>query len=452
MIIHSIKWRLQVWHSFLLVTLVTGLMTGFYTYERRSRLAAVDTDLRETLTPLLPRLAPPGPRDRPRRPEFEAADPGTSAGPFYFAAWLPNGDAFIISSNAPTDLARPEFNQPTEGSWLRTRGLYREIAHRVPTGRMVLVGTSLQSQQEKLQQLAWTLAMIGLAIVGVGFAVGWWLATRALRPIAEISHAAQKIAAGDLSNRINASETESELGHLITVLNSTFARLETAFAQQQQFTSDAAHELRTPISVILTQVQSTLNKERSSAEYRETLEACQRAAQRMKRLIESLLELARFDAGQEQLQRVTFNLAAKTRECADLLQPLAAERHVKIVLELAETNCTGDPERLSQVIVNLLTNAVTYNTPDGEVRVATALRDGNAVLTVTDTGIGITAEDAPHVFKRFYRADKSRAGGTGNAGLGLAICQSIVTAHGGRLDFNSEPGRGTTFTVHLPVA
>jgi two-component system OmpR family sensor kinase len=199
-------------------------------------------------------------------------------------------------------------------------------------------------------------------------------------------------------------------------------------------------------------VQSTLNKERSSAEYRETLEACQRAAQRMKRLIESLLELARFDAGQEQLQRVTFNLAAKTRECADLLQPLAAERHVKIVLELAETNCTGDPERLSQVIVNLLTNAVTYNTPDGEVRVATALRDGNAVLTVTDTGIGITAEDAPHVFKRFYRADKSRAGGTGNAGLGLAICQSIVTAHGGTLDFNSEPGRGTTFTVHLPVA
>jgi signal transduction histidine kinase len=227
--------------------------------------------------------------------------------------------------------------------------------------------------------------------------------------------------------------------------------LETVFAQQQQFTSDAAHELRTPVSVILTQVQSTLNKERSPAEYRETLEACQRAAQRMKRLIESLLELARFDAGQEQLQRVSFDLAAKTRDCADLVQPLAAERRVKIVLELSETSCIGDPERLNQVIVNLLTNAVTYNKPDGEVRVTTALRDGSAVLSVADTGVGIAPEAAPHVFTRFYRADKSRAGSSGNAGLGLAICKSIVTAHGGTLDFTSEPGRGTTFTVRLPV-
>src|SRR6185503_11389110 len=149
-----------------------------------------------------------------------------------------------------------------------------------------------------------------------------WLATRALRPIAEISRAAREIAAGDLSKRINASETESELGQLVAVLNSTFTRLDAAFAQQQQFTSDAAHELRTPVSVILTQIQSTLNKERTGVEYRETLEACQRAAQRMRRLIESLLELARFDAGQEQLKRIQFDLATTARDCAELVQPL----------------------------------------------------------------------------------------------------------------------------------
>lgn len=460
MIIHSIKWRLQAWHGTLLVLLVAGLLTGFYTYERRSNLDATDTALREALTPLLPRLAPPGPRgprefgDRGRRPPSENNE--GREGPivserFYFAAWNAEGKRIAISSNAPPDLARPEFLSPKEGSLLRTRGDHREIAHLVPNGTSVLVGTSLKEQAAELRQLAYALAFIGVGIVVVGLAVGWWLATRALRPIAEISHAAQKIAAGDLTNRINASETESELGQLTTVLNSTFARLETAFAQQQQFTSDAAHELRTPVSVILTQVQSTLNKERSGAEYRETLEACQRAAQRMKRLIESLLELARFDAGQEQLKRVSFDLAAKTRECADLLQPLAAERRVKIVLELTETNCTGDPERLSQVIINLLTNAVTYNKPDGEVRVTTLLRDGSAILTVADTGVGITPEDAPQVFTRFYRADKSRTGSTGHAGLGLAICQSIVTAHGGTLDFTSEPGRGTTFTVRLPT-
>lgn len=478
---HSIKWRLQAWHGFLLLLLVAGLMTGFYEFVRRERLRALDNELRETMAPLLPRFAPPlgrtlperGPNERdrrPPRPEDEGAPPmdrPPTDGPrfgervretpvlaekIYFVVWTEQGDRVAASTNAPSELDRPFAESRGPGQLLRTRGSYREFVQFVPTGRCVLVGTSLVPGRQALHKLAAGLALIGFGIVVTGFTVGWWLATRALHPIAEISQVAQEIAAGDLTRRINPSETESELGQLITVLNSTFARLETAFAQQQQFTSDAAHELRTPVAVILTQVQSTLHKERSGAEYRETLEACQRAAQRMKRLIESLLELARFDAGQEQLQRVSFNLAAKASEGADLLQPLAAERRVKIVLDLTETHCAGDPERLSQVIVNLLTNAVTYNQPEGEVRVSTALRDGSAILTVADTGVGIAPEDAPQVFTRFYRADKSRAGSSGHAGLGLAICKSIVTAHGGTLDFTSEPGRGTIFTMRLPGA
>lgn len=485
MIFHSIKWRLQAWHGFLLLLLVTGLMTGFYEFVRRERLQALDNELRESMAPLLPRFAPPmgrgfpdrgpgGPGERNRRPPrpeddgpppFERPqDDGPPSGErerlreaplisekIYFIVWSDQGDRIASSTNAPGELERPLSEARGPAQLLRTRGTNREFVQFVPTGRCVLVGTSLVPGAKALHKLGVTLALIGLGIVVAGFTVGWWLATRALRPIAEISQAAQKIAAGDLSNRINASETESELGQLITVLNSTFARLETAFAQQQQFTSDAAHELRTPVSVILTQVQSTLNKERSGVEYRETLEACQRAAQRMKRLIESLLELARFDAGQEQLKRVSFDLSAKTQECVELLQPLATERRVKISTELAPANCSGDPERLSQVVTNLLTNAVTYNRPDGEVRVTVATQDRSVILTVTDTGMGITPDDAPHVFKRFYRADKSRTASTGNSGLGLAICKSIVAAHGGTLDFTSELGRGTTFTVCLPA-
>jgi len=283
----------------------------------------------------------------------------------------------------------------------------------------------------------------------IGLFTGWFISSRAIKPINDISAAALKISAGDLSQRISTNETESELGQLAGVLNATFGRLETAFAQQQQFTSDAAHELRTPVSVLLTQTQGTLNRERSAAEYRETVEACQRAAQRMRRLIESLLELARLDAGQEQFKRLPFDFSKIVRDCAALVQPLAEERNVNIHADLAVVECTGDSERLAQVVTNLLMNAIQYNQPAGQVRVSLESRDGTAVLAVADTGPGISPEDLPRVFERFYRADKSRS--TGGNGLGLAISKAIVEVHGGTLEATSNPGAGTTFTVRLPA-
>jgi heavy metal sensor kinase len=259
-----------------------------------------------------------------------------------------------------------------------------------------------------------------------------------------------KISAGDLSQRINIAEAESELGQLAAVLNSTFARLEAAFAQQQQFTSDAAHELRTPVSVMLTQAQTALNRDRTASEYRETVEACQRAAQRMRRLIESLLALARLDAGQEVLKRLRFDFLKTVSECAELVKPIAEERGVKIFTRLESVGITGDSERLAQVVTNLLTNAVHYNQPDGEVCVKLESQNGMALLTVSDTGQGIAAEDWPRVFERFYRADKSRS--TGGNGLGLAISKAVVEAHGGTIEVRSEENVGTTFTVRLPLA
>jgi heavy metal sensor kinase len=259
-----------------------------------------------------------------------------------------------------------------------------------------------------------------------------------------------KISAGDLSQRINIAEAESELGQLAAVLNSTFARLEAAFAQQQQFTSDAAHELRTPVSVMLTQAQTVLNRERTAPEYRETVEACQRAAQRMRKLIESLLALARLDAGQEPMKRLDFDLSKTTGDCVELIRPLADERGVKILCDLPPLECVGDSERLAQVITNLLTNAIQYNKPGGEVRIAAQSQDGMAVLAVSDNGAGIPAEDLPRVFERFYRADKSRS--TGGNGLGLAISKAVVEAHGGTIEVTSGENAGTIFTVRLPLA
>ena len=287
-------------------------------------------------------------------------------------------------------------------------------------------------------------------ILFVGLVGGWWFVGRSLKPISEISATAAKISGGDLSQRINVAEAESELGQLAAVLNSTFARLETAFAQQKQFASDAAHELRTPVSVILTQTQTSLNRERDAASYKQTVEACQRAAQRMRKLIESLLALARFDAGQEVLKRLRFDFSQTVADCAELVQPLAEERGVKIISEISPQEITGDSERLAQVVTNLLTNAIQYNKPEGEVRVKLEAVEGLAVLTIADTGQGIAAEDLPRVFGRFFRADQSRTG-AGNSGLGLAITKAIVEAHGGTIEVASVEAAGTTFTVRLPI-
>lgn len=479
MIIHSIKWRLQAWHGFLLICLVTGLMTGFYFFERRGKLQAVDNELQEAATPLLPRFAPPagrapmergpgerGPLDRRRPPPPEDGGPlpdrpQNDRGAeriilenrnVYYAAWNESGARVAISSNAPATLQRPDVPAGQQGRVLRNRDSNRELVQFVPTGRSILVGLPLSAVHTELARLRTTLAALGMAIVIMGFAVGWWLATRALRPIAEISRAAQEIAAGDLSKRINASETESELGQLAMVLNSTFARLEAAFAQQQQFTSDAAHELRTPVSVILTQIQSTLNRERTPAEYRETLEACQRAAQRMRRLIEALLELARFDASAAQLKAQPFDLAALTRDSAELVAPLAQERGITIRSELQPASCVGDAERMAQVVTNLITNAVNYNRDGGRVQLTVRAEAAMVVLSVIDDGPGIPEEHLPRIFDRFYRVDTARTSTQGRTGLGLAISKAIVEAHGGSLSAANLATGGAEFTVRLPVA
>jgi heavy metal sensor kinase len=331
------------------------------------------------------------------------------------------------------------------------RGVLREVFIITPPGEIILAGRSTAPELGELRLAAWRLVAVGGGVLLFGLAGGWWIATRAIRPIADISATATKIAAGDLSQRISAADTENELGRLASVLNSTFARLEAAFDQQARFTADAAHELRTPVSVMLTQTQSTLTRERDASEYRETVEACQRAAQRMRRLTESLLELARLDAGQETMKRVHFDLANTARECVELIRPLADERGIIIRCELAALKCEGDSERLAQVITNLLGNAVQYNKDHGEVRVAAEYHDGTALLKITDTGHGIPAEDLPRVFERFFRADKARTGSSGHSGLGLAISKAIVEAHGGTIEVSSQPEVGTTFTVRLPL-
>jgi two-component system OmpR family sensor kinase len=478
----SIRWRLQLWYGVIFAVLVSGFGVTAYQLERARQLRQVDDELRQRVGIILQEMNPPprgegefrGPRDRKHGPEpsdageTEMRNRGVNppgglrldsryAGLFdengtpgyYYVVWRRDGLTLARATHAPAESTLPSKGDVPGAPTVRMRGIFREAYQFTPPGECVLAGRSIAGELADFRRSGWKLTGIGATVLLLGLAGGWWIATRAIAPINEISATAVKIAAGDLSQRINAANTDNELGQVASVLNSTFERLEAAFAQQARFTSDAAHELRTPVSVILTHTQGALARERDATEYKETLEACQRAAQRMRRLIELLLELARMDTGELPMKRMRFDLSKVARDCLELVGPLAAERGITLHCESKALECEGDPDRLGQVITNLVSNAIHYNKERGEVRVSTHELDGAAVLTVADTGKGISAEDLPHVFERFYRGDKSRTGAGGRTGLGLAISKAIVDAHGGSLELTSQPGVGTTATLRL---
>jgi heavy metal sensor kinase len=480
MIVKSIKWRLLLWMACLLTLIQTGLGIAVYEIHLTNRIGQLDEELRRRVAALGVALYAPGPPgdsfSPPTSGEFPGGPPNQHPPPpdkpglrdvqlpaatlglfeanktngLYFALWSRDADVpFKQSDNAPAEVTRPKFGEHDTGTYTRSRGAFREAFHATERGDCVLVGRGLAPELADARRFAGLLFLSGLGLLALILTGAWWLIGRALQPVEKISAAAVKISSGDLSQRISAAETESELGKLTEVLNTTFARLETAFAQQMQFTADAAHELRTPLAVLISEAQTTLARERSPTDYRESMAACLDTAQKMRQLTEALLELARLDVGQAVLHREKINLAAIAQDCTRLLQPLAAARNLKVHCDLSPAETCGDATRIAQVVTNLLSNAISYNRDGGKITVATCVENNGVILRVADTGCGISAADLPRVFERFYRADKSRSGG-GN-GLGLSICQAIVTAHGGTIEVSSQKDIGATFTVRLPV-
>lgn len=500
MILKSIRWRIQAWHGLILVVVLGGFGFAAYHAARDNQARRVDEELTQRIGAALRPGPPEGAPDQPSRLLPRRGRPGEwrdnspllrsrirealdqsgaflETNSYYYVLWNDSGLVEAASLNAPADVPRPdvplvrprpdefEFQRGGRGGRggpppmfrdsppdFRSRADVREVFRPLPSGDVLLIGRPMTRERASMRRFALWLAAAGSGILALGLAGGWLMSGRALRPVEEIGSTAAKISAGDLSQRISLADTESELGRLAGVLNATFARLEAAFANQARFTSDASHELRTPVSVILTQTQTALTRERDPEEYRETLTACQRAAQRMRRLTDSLLELAKFDAGQNPLSRERLDLGNVAREAVDLVRPLAEERGIQLDCEIGRVECLGDPGRIGQVAANFLTNAIRFNREHGLVRIRVAAHNGTALLAVSDTGPGIPEQHVPHVFERFYVVDESRSRRDGSTGLGLAICKAIADAHNGNIRVESRVGEGTTFTLELPCA
>lgn len=325
----------------------------------------------------------------------------------------------------------------------------------VENGRTVAVLQVARSERDVEGTLGQLVALMAVAIpliLLLASAGGLFLARQALAPVDRITRLAEQIGAEDLSRRLNLP-TNDELGRLAATFDRMLDRLDHAFQRQRQFAADASHELRTPLTMLTSQVDVTLERRRTVAEYRQALASVREDATRMGHLLGELLALARADAGQEGLVFERVNLSDLADDVVAAMTPLAKPREVRLERTMGEgVDIEGDQTRLMQLLVNFVDNGLKYTPAGGAVTVTVDQEEGHALLRVADTGVGIAPEHLPHLFERFYRVDKARSRAEGGAGLGLAISQWIVRAHGGTTSVTSQPGRGTTFTVMLPLA
>ncbi|AYO29778.1 sensor histidine kinase [Biomaibacter acetigenes] len=333
-------------------------------------------------------------------------------------------DAWIIYD-------RPVYEENKLVAWVRASRSLASVRHALENLRDILVVT----------------IPLFLIIAAGG---GLFLANRALAPIDRITKTARAIGRGDLSRRLNMPKVEDEVGRLAMTFDEMLDRLETSFKKERQFTSDASHELRTPLAVIRALAEETLMGARSEEEFRDTLEDILKETTNMQNMVSQLLLLTRGDEGRYQLEMENIDLKIVIEDVMGEMEAMAGQYGVNLYFQAEKSVVVkGDQTLLTRLFMNLIDNAIKYNTEGGWVKVTLHEAKGFARIIVKDSGIGIPKEDIPHVFDRFYRVDRSRS--SDGTGLGLSIVQWIVKIHNGQIYVKSRPGEGTEFEILLPL-
>lgn len=460
----SIQVRLTAWYTLLISLAAIGF--GAYTYfslEHRlydvlqTMLAQRILHLREDIAPV---IADPqalarkiadiySPEQNDRFIRISRAD-----GHILYVSGTPRERSFDPSRIPPV---QDYTSQPSEhlrrlrhAQHILLVGLTTSIAGH---GYVLEIGTTITPVETALRKLIVTL-LLGLPVLVIIAAVGGaLLVRRALRPVEVMRGTAEQISFGKLRQRLPLTHSGDAIDQLAQTLNQMLDRLDQAYQQATRFSADASHELRTPLTILRSEMESILHERTLTEALREHLASLLEEAERLSAIVESLFSLARLDAGEARISHETFDLAELARTTFEQMQLLAEDKHLVIQVEAPQpVLVSGDAARLKQVIVNLLDNAIKYALPGGRITLEVRAEGGKAVLRVQDNGIGIAAEDLPHVFERFYRADKVHSRSVQGAGLGLSIVQAICQAHAGSVTATSEPGIGTTLSVHLPLA
>lgn len=384
--------------------------------------------------------------------KFDESMPDTESG-VYFQIFDSDGQS-VYSYGIPGDISAltPDFNQPrilSAGgtSWMIYDQKITEDNSQIGWVRSV---KSLKYIDETLRNLFVVFLCLCPAFLILALLIGYFLVRRTLLPIDQITAAASKIGRGDLSQRLNMKNTGDEVGRLSATFDEMIERLEAAFLAEKQFTSDASHELRTPVAVITAYAENAIGDDSSPEEQHQAMEVILKESKKMSATISSLLMLTRGDQRKYQPNLELLDLAQLIEDVADEVEMSAEQKNVSISISTrGPALLMMDQTLMTNLLLNLLGNAVKYSNIGGHVEITLFPEQKNVVLKIKDDGIGISKEDLPKVFNRFFRSEHS--GDTEGTGLGLAIVKWIVAVHHGEIRIDSELSVGTTVTVHFPV-
>ena len=378
-----------------------------------------------------------------------------------------NGAIFEVSEGDGQWIFRsPRFLQeslpaaPSEGISFLTKNLasqqYRIAQKSVPIeGHLFHINAAVPTEpfDQALDRFRLTEKRFLPLLVVLASLLGYWLSGRALAPVNRIIQSAEQIGPQNLSKRLEVPKAADELQRLTITLNAMLERIESSVMRIRQFTANASHDLRTPLSLIRTHAELALRRTRSDAEYRESLGRILTVSEETTQLVESLLALARADAGAGHLHFVEMDLSPVLNKIANQVEVLAHSKGLTFSVQFCgETLLVcGDAAALESLLLAVLDNAVKYTATGGSVRLRSMVAPGEAVIEVADSGVGIASADLPRVFDRFYRADQARSREVAGSGLGLSIARWIAETHKGRIEVESEVGRGSQFRIVLPL-
>jgi len=458
----SIRVRLTLWYVLLLALVLVAFSGALYLTLRTALYHNLDNALRNSAALLVNALDVDDQGHLTAAPEQPLAWSDPRAGEHFWRVLDPAGR--VLAQAGVRDMGDVPVDPVAVATVLAGREVFDTIRlgnepirlYTAPVdhaGRAVGVVQLGLSLDEVRETLAVFLAILGVALpatLTLASLGGIFLAGRALRPVDRITRAAQTISAHDLSRRLNLDLPDDELGRLARTFDGMIARLDEAFRRQRRFTADASHELRTPLTVIKGDLSLALARPRDAQYYRQVLVEVDEEVDRMNRLVERLLTLARADAEGLPLHRQPVNLSLLLAEIVEQAHPLAQAKGLELTAQIAsDLTAEVDPDAITEVVFNLLDNAIKY-TPAGRVRLSAHLEGDGIRIAVSDSGPGISAEHLPHLFEPFYRVDRARSRELGGVGLGLTIARELVRAHGGDITVHSVPGEGSTFTVRLP--